>query len=593
MKQPFNLETLSNELKQYLVQQDYDLYTWIDQASWRYIMRVNQQFFSKNAHPKYLDGLKKTGIPTERIPRIEEMDECLQRFGWRAVAVSGFIPPAVFLELQAKGILTIACDMRSIEHIAYTPAPDIVHEAAGHAPIIADESYSNYLRQYGEISAKAIFSKEDLDVYEAIRNLSIVKEDPKSTLQDIEQAQKLLDEAASKVTYTSEATMLSRMAWWTIEYGLIGSSNKPVIYGAGLLSSAGESYNCLQENVAKIPFSIDCTQVSYDITKPQPQLFVTPDFQTLSNVIEEFSQTMAFRKGGMSGLAKAKMARTVTTTELDSGVQIGGILEELVGSSNQSDAYLRYSGPSQLAYKNVQLQGHGPKYHSHGYGTPLGRVKGLSKPLSNCNDQELASIGIKLEQSCHIEYESGVLVKGVLKSITRKDSRLLLLTFDSATVTLEGRVLFDPSWGIYDMACGQQVISVYGGAPDRGSYFDEVGVRQPSGKAKTNLTEANQQLNQWYHQVRTIRESVSSQSSNPKLEAQLEQIFQNAADAYSKDWLLALEILELACKLELAELKAKTLSYLQSFGFDTDSELETKTLINRGLSVLKSSGLLF
>ena len=119
------------------------------------------------------------------------MDEKLRRFGWRAVAVSGFIPPAAFMEFQSLGVLPIACDMRKLENLAYTPAPDIVHEAAGHAPIIADPEYAAYLREYGEVSRKAIFTDQDMAVYEAIRNLSGVKEDPASTPEQLAAAPKI------------------------------------------------------------------------------------------------------------------------------------------------------------------------------------------------------------------------------------------------------------------------------------------------------------------------------------------------------------------------------------------------------------------
>src|ERR1700749_4787397 len=116
-------------LRPHVVEQDPSLYTPIDHASWRFILKLSQSFFKKHAHRKYLDGLRETGISTERIPLISEMSEKLGEFGWQAVAVSGFIPPGVFMEFLALGILPIACDMRKIENLAYTPAPDIVHEA--------------------------------------------------------------------------------------------------------------------------------------------------------------------------------------------------------------------------------------------------------------------------------------------------------------------------------------------------------------------------------------------------------------------------------------------------------------------------------
>jgi len=183
------LSEIPEHLKPFIAHQDASLYTPIDHASWRYILRISRRFFSEHAHAKYLRGLEETGISHERIPLVSEMDEKLKRFGWRAVPVSGFIPPSVFMEFQSLGILPIACEMRTLEHLAYTPAPDIVHEAAGHAPIIADPEYSQYLRNYGEVSRKAIFSSQDIKLFEAIRDLSDIKEDPRSTSDDVARAQ--------------------------------------------------------------------------------------------------------------------------------------------------------------------------------------------------------------------------------------------------------------------------------------------------------------------------------------------------------------------------------------------------------------------
>ena len=79
---------LPRHLQKYVVEQNYDRYTPEDQAVWRYIMRQLNAFLSKHAHPCYVEGLRKTGISLERIPRIEEMDRKLQDFGWGAVPVA-------------------------------------------------------------------------------------------------------------------------------------------------------------------------------------------------------------------------------------------------------------------------------------------------------------------------------------------------------------------------------------------------------------------------------------------------------------------------------------------------------------------------
>ena len=232
-------------LRQFIVDQGYDRYTAIDHAVWRYIMRISIDFFKDHAHGSYLEGLEKTGISINTIPIIDDMDLKLSEFGWGAVCVRGFIPPAAFMELQSLGILPIAADMRTMAHLTYTPAPDIVHEAAGHAPILANQEYADYLRKYGKVANKAIASDKDLAVYYAIRELSDIKENPASDNKMILKAEDDLNNAIANVHYVSEAAYLSRMNWWTVEYGLIGDKNNFKIYGAGLLSSVGESHNCL------------------------------------------------------------------------------------------------------------------------------------------------------------------------------------------------------------------------------------------------------------------------------------------------------------------------------------------------------------
>ena len=258
-------------------------------------MDISVPFFKKYAHSSYYDGLNKTGITFDKIPSINKMNEKMSKIGWGAVPVRGFIPPWAFMEFQSLGILPIACDMRSRHHLTYTPAPDIMHESSGHSPIIINDEYSQYLKQYGKIASKAVFTKEDENIYFAIRKLSDLKEDKNASEKDILIAEQELLEAKQSQTTPSEATLLSRLHWWTVEYGLIGKLNDPKIYGAGLLSSAGESQNCLSDKVKKIPLTIDCINYSYDITEQQPQLFVTNDFSSLNDILFEFEKTMSYK----------------------------------------------------------------------------------------------------------------------------------------------------------------------------------------------------------------------------------------------------------------------------------------------------------
>jgi phenylalanine-4-hydroxylase len=583
-------EEIPEYLQPYIAQQDASLYTPMDHASWRFILKISQAFFARHAHPMYLNGLSETGISTDRIPLISEMDEKLKRFGWRAVPVSGFIPPAVFMEFLSRGILPIACDMRKIENISYTPAPDIVHEAAGHAPIIAEPSYAAYLRHYGELAEKAIYSKQDLDVYEAVRNLSDTKEDPASSEAQIATAQKRLDDAVAAVDHVTEATQLGRMGWWTIEYGLLGDEKNAKIYGAGLLSSVAESYNCLNPEVKKIPFNVDCVDVTYDITKPQPQLFVARDFDALVNGLDELAERMAYRRGGTEGLEKARKAAIPTTTVLETGLQISGTLVRYRQDATGAASYLHFQGPTQLCFESHELEGQGPAYHREGFGTALGFVRGMKRTPAELTAADLEKLGFKTGAKGRIEFESGVVVEGELTGRLERGGKNLLLTFRSCIVKLGNEVLFDPSWGTYDMACGARVVSVFGGAADRSRYLAATGgFGQPPAKPKTNLTESNRALNELYARVRRLRDQTKESGKLPSESAQtiareLEKTHNELEKNYRSDWLLRYELLELNEKYALKSPWANSVrTRLAEISKTAQDKAE---MISRGLELL-------
>ena len=324
------LDRLPKHLKQYIKPQHYEDYTAIDQAVWRYVMRKNVDYLSKVAHESYVEGLAKTGISTDHIPNMYGMNRILKEIGWAAVAVDGFIPPAAFMEFQAYNVLVIASDIRQLEHIEYTPAPDIIHEGAGHAPIIANPEYAEYLRRFGEIGCKAISSAKDYELYEAVRHLSIIKEAQGTPKEDIHKAEKQIEYLQENMGEPSEMALIRNLHWWTVEYGLIGSVENPRLYGAGLLSSIGESAWCMTDEVKKMLYSIEAANTSFDITKPQPQLFVTPDFAFLSQVLEDFANTMALRTGGLEGLRKLINSKELGTIELSTGLQISGNFESVI-----------------------------------------------------------------------------------------------------------------------------------------------------------------------------------------------------------------------------------------------------------------------
>jgi len=545
-------------LLQFAVDQRYDDYTPVDHAVWRFIMRQNIFFLKEYAHKVYFQGLLDTGISFERIPRIQEMNDILAKIGWGAVAVDGFIPPAAFMEFQAYKVLVIACDMRQIHHIEYTPTPDIVHEAAGHAPIIVDREYSNYLQRFGEVGAKAMSSKKDFEVYEAIRHLSILKEQPNSDPKEVAEAQKLVEHRQKTLGEPSEMALLSRLHWWTVEYGLIGTLENPKIYGAGLLSSIGESVSCLEPHVKKIPYSIGAVKTPFDITTKQPQLFVCRDFKHLRDVLEEFASKMAYQVGGFEGINKAIECRNTATCEYSSGLQVTGVFNEVIIDPSNNPIYLRTAGKSALAFKHRELAGHGIDYHKDGFGSPIG----------NWKQTEVAE-----GKKAKLEFESGIVIEGKVDKILRRDGKVLLITFSNCRAKYRDRILFDPDWGTYDMAVGEKISSVFNGAADKDAY-NQVALVPKERTIKVPSDAKRKRLENLYAQVRKIRESKTGYE-------RLGEIWETQQAEHPDDWLLSMEIFEildttdqqpqLKAKIErfLNEKKAATkdLSTLIGWGF--------------------------
>lgn len=543
------LDRIPSHLRKYVVEQHYSRYTPEDQAVWRFIMRQLKDFLSRHAHSDYVEGLKKTGIDVNYIPKIEVMNQKLEEFGWGAVPVSGFIPPAAFMEFQSLGLLPIASDMRSIEHLTYTPAPDIVHEAAGHAPILIQPKFAAYLKKYAEVAYHAIITKEDMQQYQAIRELSDIKENPNSTPQEIKAAEDHLVRVNNSMTMVSEAGWLSRMNWWTAEYGLIGDLSKPQIFGAGLLSSVGESRWCLSNKVKKIPLSVDCIHVSYDITEPQPQLFVTPDFETLHSVLEELAEKMAFRLGGIAGVQRAQKAQAVCTVVLDSGLAISGVLSDFL-LQNEDLVFLRFAGPSALAIEKKQLMGHGTDYHKYGFSSPLGRPQGLETPLHRATISDLRQVGIEIGRTSSLKFDSGIELIGRLDDVIRHEKVNLIFSFSDCTVKRGEQLLFQPEWGQFDLAAGEKVISVYGGAADRAAYGDAEGFaanRVPIRK----ISPAQQKIFSLYQEIREFREQ-----EEPHTTEGWRHLFKKFLQEAPNNWLLGVELLEIARQKNIRQLES-------------------------------------
>ena len=569
------IDRLPKHLKQFIKPQDYANYTPINQAVWRYVMRKNVDYLAKVAHESYLEGLKKTGLEVNAIPNMYGMNRILKEIGWAAVAVDGFIPPNAFMEFQAYNVLVIASDIRQLEHIEYTPAPDIIHEGAGHAPIIANPEYAEYLRRFGEIGCKAISSARDYEMYEAVRLLSILKEAEGTQEADIKAAEDQVDFLQNNMGELSEMSRIRNLHWWTVEYGLIGTVENPKIYGAGLLSSIGESAWCMTNEVKKIPYDLSAADQSFDITKPQPQLYVTPDFAKLSSVLEEFANTMALRTGGLEGIEKVIKSNALATVELSTGIQISGVFSNVIAYEGKP-IYIQTTGPTALSYREKELVGHGTSHHAEGFGSPIGKLKGINLAIEDMSPRDLEAYGIYENKTVTLEFEGNIIVKGKIITGSRNlQGDITVICFKNCSVTHGETILFAPEWGVYDMAVGKKAVSCFSGAADVNS-FDTITHVPSSTTIKATFSEIRKTLENMYAEVRTIRESKKGHEA-------LASIFNKLKTNYTNDWLLAVELAELAKINNNNSLYTEIESYLNELKI---KRKEVAHLISGGLDLL-------
>jgi len=377
----------------------------------------------------------------------------------------------------------------------------------------------------------------------------------------------------------SEMALLGRLHWWTVEYGLIGTLENPKIYGAGLLSSIGESATCMHKDVEKLWYNIDTVNYQYDITKPQPQLFVTETFQNLIDVLEQFANTMAFRRGGSESIMKAIACKNVATAEYSSGLQVSGIFTDMGINPDDEVTFIKTTGPSALAFNGKQLDGHGKDYHADGFSSPVGKLKNTNQLLEDFSAVDLESAGIIIGNQTELLFDSGIKVVGRVKAVLKENNKVILIAFSDCTVTeSNGNVLFRPEWGTYDMAVGAKITSVFNGAADKDAYeaitlISEEKTHQITYDAKTL------KLHELYKTVRTIRENGENSD-------QLAHIFNELKLNHRQDWLCALEVLEIVYHKKIYhQLEKEIQVYLE---IKAGKEPDHTKLINDGLHVIKN-----
>lgn len=219
-------------------------YTPDEHRVWQTIWTALRPAHQKHACAEYLASLERLSFDTDRIPQLREVNKKVQAIsGFRLEPVAGLVEPRVFLENLASGVFLCTQYIRHHSTPLYTPEPDVVHEIVGHGVTLACEKLAELNRLFGE----------------AVKRTS---------------AQDALDR-------------LSRVYWFTIEFGVLRENGAVKAYGTGLLSSAGEMEEMHEAELRPLDLEVASLQ-EYDPTHFQPILFCADSFEAMHGTLHEF-----------------------------------------------------------------------------------------------------------------------------------------------------------------------------------------------------------------------------------------------------------------------------------------------------------------
>lgn len=229
-----------------IVDQGWERYTAEDHAIWGTLFERQQLTLKGSVCQEYLDGLTALGIGPEGIPNFQRMNVRLRELtGWEVVAVPGLVPGRPFFQMLASRRFPAGTFIRTREQLDYLEEPDIFHDIFGHVPLLTNPAYADYMQEYGRIGLDAIEHKG--------------------------------------------VKFLSRLNWYTIEFGLIRKPEGIQIYGAGIVSSFGEARYVVEDASAN--------HLGFDLDRVLRTGYYIDDFQATYFVIDRFEDLFEALRG--------------------------------------------------------------------------------------------------------------------------------------------------------------------------------------------------------------------------------------------------------------------------------------------------------
>jgi phenylalanine-4-hydroxylase len=222
------------------IPQDWQRYTAAEHAVWDMLYARQTAMLPGRVAPQFLDGLVRLGMDRPGIPDFARLNDRLHAAtGWQVVAVPGLVPDAVFFDHLANRRFVAGNFIRRPDQLDYLEEPDVFHDVFGHVPLLADPVFADYMQAYGRGGLRA----EGLG---AIHHLS-------------------------------------RLYWYTVEFGLVATADGLRLYGAGIVSSHGESRFALDDaSPNRLGFDLRrVMRTRYRIDDFQPGYFVIDSFDDL------------------------------------------------------------------------------------------------------------------------------------------------------------------------------------------------------------------------------------------------------------------------------------------------------------------------
>ena len=234
------------------MKQVYDMYTEEDHKVWQILFDRQILNLPTSATEAYLEGLKKINFTNDKIPNFEETNQILLTLtGWQLVAVEGIVDDRLFFELMADKKFPATTWLRKMEELDYLEEPDMFHDVFAHVPLLTNQHFVDFL--------------------EAISKIGVSYADDSKAID-----------------------LLSRVYWFTVEFGLIREKEGKRIYGAGILSSAGETKYSLSTVPLHFEYNVDqILNTSYRKDVFQDRYFIIDSYQELFDSINEIKELLS------------------------------------------------------------------------------------------------------------------------------------------------------------------------------------------------------------------------------------------------------------------------------------------------------------